>query len=197
MAEKDRENGSYVQPAIPKFDRHYDHWKMLMENLLRSKDYWDVVEKGISELPADANQDAKKAHEDAKLKVLKAKNYLFQAIERGILETMLNIDTAKNIWDSLSQKYQRSTKVKRAQLQALRGEFESLKMKEGETVSEYFARTLTIAKRMRLYGESVSETIAVEKVMRSIRKDYNYVVCSIEQGNNVEKLSVDELQASI
>jgi cation diffusion facilitator CzcD-associated flavoprotein CzcO len=31
--------GNFVQPAIPRFDGHYDHWAMLMENLLRSKDY--------------------------------------------------------------------------------------------------------------------------------------------------------------
>jgi len=33
-------NNSFVQAAIPKFDGHYDHWAMLMENFLRSKEYW-------------------------------------------------------------------------------------------------------------------------------------------------------------
>ncbi|RDX68372.1 hypothetical protein CR513_52649, partial [Mucuna pruriens] len=40
---------SFVQPTIPKFDRHYDHWVMLMENFLRSKEYWGLVENGIPE----------------------------------------------------------------------------------------------------------------------------------------------------
>ncbi|KAI9157025.1 hypothetical protein LWI28_015633 [Acer negundo] len=35
----------FVQPAIPKFDGHY--WSMLMENFLRSKEYWSLVEDGI------------------------------------------------------------------------------------------------------------------------------------------------------
>ncbi|KAJ1399872.1 hypothetical protein SESBI_29994 [Sesbania bispinosa] len=30
--------GNFVQAAILKFDGHYDHWSMLMENLLRSKE---------------------------------------------------------------------------------------------------------------------------------------------------------------
>ena len=34
----------YVQAAIPQFDGHYDHWAMRMENLLRSKEYWDLIE---------------------------------------------------------------------------------------------------------------------------------------------------------
>jgi hypothetical protein len=41
------ENSSFVQPSIPKFDGHYDHWAMVMENSLRSKEYWSLVENGI------------------------------------------------------------------------------------------------------------------------------------------------------
>ncbi|XP_073138295.1 uncharacterized protein [Henckelia pumila] len=133
---------NFVQPAIPKFDGHYDHWSMLMENFLRSKEYWSLVESGI---PAAA--------EDQKLKDLKVKNYLFQAIDRNIMETILNKDTAKDIWNSLKQKYQGSTRVKKAQLQALRKEFEILQMKERESVDEYFARTLAIANKMKIHGE--------------------------------------------
>lgn len=112
---------SFVQPSIPKFDGHYDHWAMLMENFLRSKEYWGLIETGI---PAAAEgamlTDAQRKNiEDQKLKDLKAKNYLFQALDRSILETILNKDTAKNIWDSMKQKYQGTTRVKRAQLQTL------------------------------------------------------------------------------
>jgi len=42
---------------------------------------------------------------DQKLKDLKVKNYLFQAIDRTIMETILNRDTANHIWDSMKQKY--------------------------------------------------------------------------------------------
>ena len=88
---------SFVQPAVPCFDGHYYHWAMLMENLLRSKEYWGLIENGV---PAAAEgiilTDAQRKHvEDQTLKDLKAKNYLFQALDRSILETILNKDTAK------------------------------------------------------------------------------------------------------
>ena len=38
---------NFVQPAIPRFDGHYDHWNLFMENFLRSKEYWQVVSDGI------------------------------------------------------------------------------------------------------------------------------------------------------
>jgi len=40
-------NNSFVQLAIPRFDGHYNHWAMLMENFLRSKEYWESIENGI------------------------------------------------------------------------------------------------------------------------------------------------------
>jgi len=86
---------------------------------------------------------------------LKAKNFFFQAIDRVILETILKKDTNKDIWDFLKKKYQGTSRVKRAQLQTLRKEFEILHMKFEETVDDYFARTLSIANRMRIHGEKL------------------------------------------
>ncbi|RDY12812.1 hypothetical protein CR513_02349, partial [Mucuna pruriens] len=52
-------------------------------------------------------------------KNLKVKNYLFQAKDRTMLETILKKGTSKEIWDSLKQKYQGTARVKRAQLLTL------------------------------------------------------------------------------
>ena len=105
---------NFVQAAIPRFNGHYDHWSMLIENFLRSKEYWTIVENGI-EAPAagETLTDAQKTEIEAKkLKDLKAKNYLFQAIERSILETILCKETSKDIWDSMKKKYQGTVRVK-------------------------------------------------------------------------------------
>ena len=40
------DTSNFAQPSIPKFDGDYNHWSMLMENLLRSKEYWSIVETG-------------------------------------------------------------------------------------------------------------------------------------------------------
>ncbi|PNX85431.1 retrovirus-related Pol polyprotein from transposon TNT 1-94 [Trifolium pratense] len=99
---------------------------MLMENLLRSKEYWGLIENGVVTTPANATAEQQQVVDASKLCDLKVKNYLFQSIDRSILETILTCDTAKDIWDAMKRKYQGSTKVKRAQLQSLRREFEIL-----------------------------------------------------------------------
>jgi hypothetical protein len=125
------------------------------------------------------------------------KNYLIQAIYRSILETILKKDTSKDIWDSLKQKYQGTTRVKHAQLQALRKEFEVLHMKMGESVNDYFARTLTIINKMRIHGEQMNDVVVIEKILRSMTPKFDYVVCSIEESNDIDNLSIDELQSSL
>jgi hypothetical protein len=176
---------------------------MLMENLLRSKDYWSLIESGIPASTTGAGAGAEltevqqKHMEEMRLKDLKVKNYLFQSIDRTIMETILNRDSAKGIWDSMRQKYQGSTKVKRAQLQALRREFELLGMKDGESVDEYFGRTLTIANKMKTHGERMEQIVIIEKILRSMTTKFDYVVCSIEESNNLAEMTIDELQSSL
>ena len=52
-------DSNFVQAAIPRFDGHYDHWSMLMENFLQSKEYWPIVESRIqAPAPNTALSDA-------------------------------------------------------------------------------------------------------------------------------------------
>ncbi|MCI35557.1 retrovirus-related Pol polyprotein from transposon TNT 1-94 [Trifolium medium] len=81
------EFNNFMQPSIPKFDGFYDHWAMLMENLLRSYEYWNQIEDGIVVSTPNATAEQCKAAADSKLKDLKVKNYLFHVIDRSILET--------------------------------------------------------------------------------------------------------------
>ncbi|KAF2305158.1 hypothetical protein GH714_002665 [Hevea brasiliensis] len=188
---------TFVQLAIPHLDGHYDYWSMLMENFLRSKEYWTVADSGIAEPALGAGSvltDAQKTeYEGLKLKDLKAKNYLFQAIDRSILETILFKDNSKQFWDSMTKKYQETAKAKRAQFQALRVDFETLKIKMGESVSDYFSRTMAIANKMWIHGEKLEDVTIIEKILHSMKSKFNYVICSIEESKDTNELSIDEL----
>jgi hypothetical protein len=91
------DNHHFQQPAIPKFDGYYEHWAMLMENLLRSKEYWSLIENGVTVAPANATAEQIRIANDSKLRDLKVKNYLFQSIDRAILETILVRDSAERV----------------------------------------------------------------------------------------------------
>ncbi|XP_048228575.1 uncharacterized protein LOC125369731 [Ricinus communis] len=94
-------------------------------------------------------------------------------------------------------KYQGSARVKRAQLQRLCRTFKTLEMKLGEGVSEYFTRVMSTANDMRNCGENMNDIKIVEKILRSLTDNFNFVVCSIEESKDIDHLTVDELQASL
>ncbi|GAU27144.1 hypothetical protein TSUD_104530 [Trifolium subterraneum] len=183
--------------TIPKFDGFYEPWAMCMDNLLRSKELWTLIEQGVTVAAENATAEQRRVANESKLRDLNVKNYLFQSFDRTILETILNRETSRDIWEAMRRKYQGSTKVKRAQLQSLRREFEVLAMGESECVNDYFARTLSIANRMTAQGERMEELVVIEKILRSMPSRFNYVVCSIEEANDISTLTIDGLQSSL
>ena len=56
---------------------------------------------------------------------------------------------------------------------------------------------LTIASKMRTHGERMDDVVIVEKILRSLTSKYDYVVCSIEESNDLDIMSIDELQSSL
>lgn len=97
----------------------------------------------------------------------------------------------------MHHKYHGSSKVKRTHLQSLRREFEVLGMRETEIVDEYFARTLAIANIMTAHGDKLEQVTVVEKFLRLISTKFSYVVCSVEESNNVTTFSINELQSNL
>ncbi|XP_030938351.1 uncharacterized protein LOC115963486 [Quercus lobata] len=97
----------------------------------------------------------------------------------------------------MKKKYEGSARVKHAQLQALRRDFETLQIKDGEFVTSYCARTMEISNKMRFHGEKMEDVTIVEKILRSLTPMFDYVVCSIEESKDIDAFSLDELHSSL
>lgn len=70
-------------------------------------------------------------------------------------------------------------------------------MKNGESINDYFARTLIIANKMRMHGETMFDLNVIEKILRLMTLRYDYVVCSIEESRDLGSMTIDELQSSL
>jgi transposase InsO family protein len=70
-------------------------------------------------------------------------------------------------------------------------------MKDGESIDDYFGRTLTIANKMKSHGERMEQIVIIEKILKSMTAKFDYVVCSIEEPNNLAEMTIDELQSSL
>jgi len=72
-----------------------------------------------------------------------------------------------------------------------------LQIKEEEGVDEYFARTLTIANKIKIHGEKMDQVVIIEKILRFMTSKFDYVVCLVEKSNNLDTLTIDELQSNL
>lgn len=72
-----------------------------------------------------------------------------------------------------------------------------LNMKVGESMNEYFARLLAVVNKLRANKGKMDDVAVIEKILRSMTPKYDYVVCSIEESNDLDALTIDELQSSL
>lgn len=72
-----------------------------------------------------------------------------------------------------------------------------LNMKVGESVNEYFARTLTLVNKLRANRGKIDDVGVIEKILRSMTSKFDYVICYIEESNDLDALTIDELQSSL
>ncbi|XP_074342974.1 uncharacterized protein LOC141680735 [Apium graveolens] len=162
------ENGM-SQWQMPKSTKNnYENWCIRMKVILGENDVWKLVEKGLM-VPED----------------------------EASLDQVASAKTSKKVWDILNSSLSGDAKLKRLRLQTLRGEFEALRMKESESISDYFSRVLTILNQMKSNGEEVSDVRVIEKMLRSLVSKFDYKVEAIDEAKDIDEMTIDELLGSL
>ena len=63
-------------------------------------------------------------------------------------------------------------------------------MKNSEKVSEYISKMILITNEMKTCGETLSEQVIIEKILRSLTPQFDYIVVSIEHSKNLETMRI-------
>ncbi|KAJ4719135.1 Retrovirus-related Pol polyprotein from transposon TNT 1-94 [Melia azedarach] len=173
-----------------------------MKALLRAQNVWEVVEKGYNEPRDDVaisvlTQAQRDTLKDSRKRDKKALYVIYQALDDDAFEKISNATSAKQAWDKLQTSYRGAEQVKKVRLQTLRGEFETLYMKEGESIVNYFSRIEAISNQLKRNGEKLSEVRIMEKILRSMDSKFDHIVTTIEETKDLEEMTIDQLQGSL
>ncbi|KAJ4716957.1 Retrovirus-related Pol polyprotein from transposon TNT 1-94 [Melia azedarach] len=173
-----------------------------MKALLGAQDVWEVVEKGYNEPRDDVaisvlTQAQRDTLKDSRKRDKKALYVIYQALDDDAFEKISNATSAKQAWDKLQTSYKGAEQVKKVRLQTLRGEFETLYMKEGESIVNYFSRIEAISNQLKRNGEKLSEVRIMEKILRSMDSKFDHIVTTIEETKDLEEMTIDQLQGSL
>ncbi|KAL0375732.1 UNVERIFIED_CONTAM: hypothetical protein Scaly_0690800 [Sesamum calycinum] len=170
-----------------------------MKTYFQSQKLWEIVEEGVT-LPEDSSTSS--SAEKGKLENKKAKDsealyYIQTAVADHIFPRISVATLAKEAWSILQKEYQGSAKVRIIKLQTLRRDFENMKMKDSETIDEYYTKVRELVNQLKAYGEDIPEKRVVEKLLISVTEKYDPIVTTIEETKDITTLTVTELVGSL
>ena len=123
----------------------------------------------------------------------KALFILQTGIDIAIFPKIAECEKSHEAWDNLEKVYKGSIKVKVVKLQMLRRYFESLSMKENESVECFITRVQNIVNAIHAHGENLEDTRIVEKVLRILPKKFDPITISIEDSWDLTQLTFADL----
>lgn len=145
---------------------NYTVWAIRMKILLKVHKVWEIVEVETTE--SDKND--------------MAIALIFQSIPEALILQLGDIETAKKVCDAIKARHLGADRVREAQLQTLKAEFDRLKMKETESIDDFVCKLSEISSKSASLGENIDESKLVKKFLSSLpRKKYIHIVASLEQ----------------
>jgi uncharacterized lipoprotein YehR (DUF1307 family) len=187
----------HISNGIKKFDgRNYAYWSDRVKSYLTALgvDIWYSVVNGYvipNNAPTDPNEKNLMSCNS------KARHAIIAALAPTISSKVMGCSTAKEVWDKLKNIYEDDPKVKQVKLQQHRAEFENLKMNEKEDIAAYLLRVDEVVNAIRGLGEELDESLAVQKMLRSLLLKYDAKVSAIEEIRDLTKMTMDELHGAL
>ena len=135
----------------PSFNsENYETWAIRMKVHLEALDLWEAVEENyvVPELAGNPTVAQLKIYKEKKTRKSKAKACLYAAVSNTIFTRIMNLDSAKEVWDYLKKEYQGNERTKNMQVLNLIREFKMQKMKEIENIKDYVDKLLTIINKV-------------------------------------------------
>ena len=88
-------------------------------------------------------------------------------------------------------------KVRTSKLQILRRDFESLSLKDSETVDTFYNRVFGLINQLKSHGETITDQRVVEQILISLPPIFENLVVTLEEHTDMLVFTIDELQDSL
>ena len=118
-------------------------------------------------------------------------------MDNKVFEKIADSDSSKEAQDTLVKYFSGDDKVKKIMLQSLRRQYELLQMKKEEKIEDYFSYVLSITNQMKICGETLSDKLVMEKIMRTLPSQFDHFVITIEETKDLNEVKIKELQGSL
>jgi len=151
-----------------------------MRRALKVHKTWDVIEKVTEPFDEDKSDVAC--------------TLLFQSIPESLALRIGELETAKEVWDSIKARHVGVERVNDARLQTLMAEFDRLKMKDSQNIDDFAGKLSEISVKSAALGVIIEESRLVKKFLKSVpRKRYIHIVAALEQVLDLNAITFDDI----
>jgi len=179
---------------LPVFEgKNYDLWIVKMKVIFRYQDVLEMVNDGLPSLARNTTDVQQAASKDAKKKDGKVMFLMHRCVSNEIFDKIMHYESSKETWDALKKLYSGDGKLKKMRLQALRKQYEVLTMEEEETISQYSNKVVNMSNQMAINGESVTDLMKIEKVIRTLAPIFDHIVVALEESKDLDFMKIEEL----
>ena len=176
---------------------NYEFWSIKMKTFLQLNKCWDMVETEFKEPDTNAltamNNAQKNPLEARRDRDLTAKWLIQSCIEESIFPWLSGATSAYQAWNFLTSTYKGIDRVKRIRLQTVHLQFESLKMKETQSVNKSMTRVSGIVTQFQTFGEPIEHKLVVQNILRCLTMKFSMVVSVIEDEKDLSHSTVEDL----
>ena len=170
-----------------------------MKTIFRSLGLWEFVSIGFDNLESTehlsaAQKNTLKENQEKDADVL---SKIQSRISDSIFPRIMRASVSKEAWDILQQEFQGNDKVRAVKLQSLRRDFENIKMKENESMNEFYSRFIELVNQMKSCGDDIPDKKQVEKILKSFPDKFIPIIYVIKETKDLSTLSIQNLMGSL
>ena len=120
-------------------------------------------------------------------------NALFSIVTNEKFKKISSTKSAKEAWTILQNTYEGTKAMKNSKFQRLTTSFEEIKMDDGETFDEFYAKLRNIVNSAFNLGEKILEPKIVRKILRSLLEQFHARIIVIDESKDIDSIHLIEL----
>ncbi|GJX59588.1 zinc finger, CCHC-type containing protein [Tanacetum coccineum] len=174
-----------AQYQCPKLkNTNYTVWAIQIKVILEAHGLWEAIEHEENTQIDDKKDKATTA-------------FLYQALTEDVILQVAGCKTARELWESLKKRHVGEERVQQARLQSLMIGFNTLQMKDDDTVDAFTAKLNSYATKAKELGKTLDESLLVRKLLDSTPDRFIQIVASIEQTSDLDDIALDEITGKL
>ncbi|KZV24775.1 hypothetical protein F511_35229 [Dorcoceras hygrometricum] len=122
-----------------------------------------------------------------------ARDILYKMLDKNVFRKIKTCTTVKEIWEKLIQICEGNDETKENKLTMAQQKYESIKMKDGETMAEFDERFSAVVIELTSLGKEYSNRELVLKVMRALPREWDVKTMAMRESKDLNKLELHDL----